>query len=407
MKTKAAVLWGLGQKWEVEEIELDPPNAHEVQVKMVASGLCHSDEHLVTGDIPVPLPILGGHEGAGVVTEIGEGVTDVEVGDHVVMSFLPSCGKCSYCARGMTNLCDSGAALILGPQLDGTYRFHARDSDIGQMCLLGTFSEYTVVPDQSVVKIDKDYPLDKAALIGCGVPTGFGSVVRTGAVKPGDTVVVMGVGGIGINAVQGARIGGAQNIVAIDPVEFKREKAMEFGATHAVKDHNEAWELVAELTRGKLADICVITTDVAEGDYVAPALTLIGKRGKVVVTAIGHPEQMEIKANLFELTLYEKQILGSLFGSSNPRHDIPRLLEMYRAGQLKLDELVTREYTLDEVNQGYEDMLPARICAASSGSSPAQAPASPYCLILVRPQHRGRGAGAFACLSDTVRDESG
>ena len=357
MKTRAAVLWGLGEKWQVEEIDLDPPNAHEVMVKMVASGLCHSDEHLVTGDIPVPLPILGGHEGAGVVTEIGEGVTDVEVGDHVVMSFLPSCGKCSYCSRGMTNLCDSGAALILGPQLDGTYRFHARDEDIGQMCLLGTFSEYTVVPDQSVVKIDKDYPLDKAALIGCGVPTGFGSVVRTGAVKPGDTVVVMGVGGIGINAVQGARIGGARNIVAIDPVEFKREKAMEFGATHAVKDANEAWELVADLTRGKLADICVITTDVAEGDYIAPALTLIGKRGKVVVTAIGHPEQMEIKANLFELTLYEKQILGSLFGSSNPRHDIPRLLEMYRSGQLKLDELVTREYTLDEVNQGYEDML--------------------------------------------------
>ena len=357
MKTKAAVLWGLGEKWQVEEIELDPPNAHEVQVKMVASGLCHSDEHLVTGDIPVPLPILGGHEGAGVVTEIGEGVTDVAVGDHVVMSFLPSCGKCSYCARGMTNLCDSGAALILGPQLDGTYRFHARGEDVGQMCLLGTVSEYTVVPDQSVVKIDDDIPLDKAALIGCGVPTGFGSVVRTGAVKPGDTVVVMGVGGIGINAVQGARIGGAQNIVAIDPVEFKREKAMEFGATHAVKDADEAWTVVAELTRGKLADICVITTDVAEGDYIAPALTLIGKRGKVVVTAIGHPEQMEVKANLFELTLYEKQILGSLFGSSNPRHDIPRLLEMYRAGQLKLDELVTREYTLDEVNQGYADML--------------------------------------------------
>ena len=357
MKTKAAVLWGLGEKWQVEEIELDPPNAHEVQVKMVASGLCHSDEHLVTGDIPVPLPILGGHEGAGIVTEIGEGVTDVEVGDHVVMSFLPSCGKCSYCARGMTNLCDSGAALILGPQLDGTWRFHARGEDIGQMCLLGTFSEYTVVPDQSVVKIDEDIPLDKAALIGCGVPTGFGSVVRTGAVKPGDTVVVMGIGGIGINAVQGARIGGAQNIVAIDPVEFKREKAMEFGATHAVSDADEAWTVVAELTRGKLADICVITTDVAEGDYIAPALTLIGKRGKVVVTAIGHPEQMEVKANLFELTLYEKQILGSLFGSSNPRHDIPRLLEMYRAGQLKLDELVTREYTLDEINTGYEDLL--------------------------------------------------
>ncbi|MGQ0632784.1 MAG: NDMA-dependent alcohol dehydrogenase [Sporichthyaceae bacterium] len=357
MKTKAAVLWGLGEKWQVEEIDLDPPNAAEVMVKMVASGLCHSDEHLVTGDIPVPLPILGGHEGAGVVTEVGPGVSDVAVGDHVVMSFLPSCGRCSYCARGMTNLCDSGAALILGPQLDGTWRFHARGEDVGQMCLLGTFSEYTVVPTQSVVKIDDDIPLDKAALIGCGVPTGFGSVVRTGGVKPGDTVAIMGVGGIGINAVQGARIGGARNIIAIDPVEFKREKAQEFGATHVAANVDDAWAIIAELTKGQLADICVITTDVAEGDYIAPALSLVGKRGKVVVTAIGHPEQMEIKTNLFELTLYEKQILGSLFGSSNPQHDIPRMLEMYRTGILKLDELVSREYTLDEINTGYEDLL--------------------------------------------------
>jgi S-(hydroxymethyl)glutathione dehydrogenase/alcohol dehydrogenase len=170
-------------------------------------------------------------------------------------------------------------------------------------------------------------------------------------------VAVVGIGGIGANAVQGAKLAGARVIAAIDPVEFKREKAMEFGATHAVKDADEAWTVVAELTRGQLADICVITTDVAEGDYIAPALMLVGKRGKVVVTAIGHPEQMEVKANLFELTLYEKQILGSLFGSSNPRHDIPRLLEMYRTGQLKLDELVTREYKLEDVNQGYEDML--------------------------------------------------
>ncbi|GAA0604004.1 NDMA-dependent alcohol dehydrogenase [Sporichthya brevicatena] len=360
MKTKAAVLWGLGQKWEVEEVELDPPKRGEVLVRLAASGLCHSDEHLVTGDIPIQFPVLGGHEGAGVVVEVGEGVVEVEVGDHVVLSFLPTCGRCSYCARGMTNLCDQGASVLLGPQLDGTYRFHARGQDVGQMCLLGTFTEHTVVPVGSVVKIDKDIPLVNAALVGCGVTTGFGTMVRTGEVKPGDTVVVAGIGGIGINAVQGARIGGARHIVAIDPVELKREKAQEFGATHVAASIDDAWPVVAELTRGQLADVCVLTMDVAEGDVIAPALALVGKRGKVVVTAIGNPAQMDVKTNLFELTLYEKQIRGSLFGSSNAQHDVPRLLEMYRSGVLKLDELITTTYSLDEVNQGYDDMKSGR-----------------------------------------------
>jgi S-(hydroxymethyl)glutathione dehydrogenase/alcohol dehydrogenase len=356
MKTKAAVLWGQNEKWEVEEVELDGPQAGEVLVKLTASGLCHSDEHLVTGDIPIQYPVVGGHEGAGVVAGVGAGVTGIDEGDSVVMSFLPACGRCSYCARGMTNLCDLGGSIILGPQLDGTYRFHARGQDLGQMCLLGTFSEYTVVPAASLVKVDDGTALDKAALIGCGVPTGFGSAVRTGEVRPGDTVVVMGVGGIGINAVQGARYAGARTIVAIDPVEFKRTKALEFGASHAVGTVDEAWNLVSELTRGQLADVCIITTDVAEGSYIGPALGLVGKRGRVVVTAIGHPDETSIDASLFEMTLYEKQLRGSLFGSSNPQHDIPRLLELYNLGQLKLDELITQEYALEDINQGYEDM---------------------------------------------------
>src|ERR1700722_13839905 len=220
MKTKAAVLWELKGEWEVEEVELDPPARNEVLVKLTASGLCRSDEHLRTGDLPIQLPAIGGHEGAGVVvgtgpgvTEgagvvvgTGPGVTEVAEGDHVVLSFLPSCGRCSYCVRGMTNLCDLGFALLLGPQLDGTYRFHARGEDASQMCLLGTFSEYTVVPVQSVVKIDGNIPLELAALVGCGVTTGVGSAMRTAGTKAGDTIVVLGAGGIGINAIQGARI---------------------------------------------------------------------------------------------------------------------------------------------------------------------------------------------------------
>ncbi|WP_280267286.1 NDMA-dependent alcohol dehydrogenase [Nocardia wallacei] len=356
MKTKAAVLWGQNEKWHIEEVELDPPGPGEVLVKLVASGLCHSDEHLVTGDLPIPFPIVGGHEGAGVIEAVGENVVDVSVGDHVVMMFLPACGRCSYCVRGIGNLCDAGAAVMLGHQLDGTYRFHAGDADIGQMCLLGTFSEYTVVPAVSVVKVDDDIPLERAALVGCGVTTGYGSAVRTGEVRAGDAVVVVGAGGIGMNAVQGARIAGARMIMAVDPVEFKRTKAREFGATHTAESIDEAWNVISELTYGRLADVCVLTTGVAEGVDIAPALSIVGKRGRVVVTAIGHPEELTVSANLLELTLYEKQLRGSLFGSSNGQHDIPVLFELYRRGELKLDELVTTEYDLDDLNRGYDDM---------------------------------------------------
>jgi NDMA-dependent alcohol dehydrogenase len=356
MKTRAAILWGLDQEWSVEDVELDDPREGEILVKLAASGLCHSDEHLVTGDIPIPFPVVGGHEGAGVVVQLGPGVTDVEVGDHVVMAFIPSCGKCRYCTSGKANLCDLGGAIILGPQLDGTYRFHAREQDIGQMCILGTFSPYTVVHQDSVVKIGKDIPLDKAALVGCGVTTGFGSAVNTGQVQPGDVVVVMGCGGIGSNAIQGARIAGARAIVAIDPVEMKRESAQQFGATHTAGSVGDAWNIVSEMTRGQLADTVILTTDVAEGAYVAEALSLCGKGGRVVITAIGHPDETDVTMSLFELTLYEKQVLGSLFGSSNPRVAIPQILELYRNGQMMLDELITKTYKLEDINQGYQDM---------------------------------------------------
>ncbi|HEY3907078.1 MAG TPA: NDMA-dependent alcohol dehydrogenase [Streptosporangiaceae bacterium] len=356
MKTKAAVLHGLNEKWQIEELELDPPHTKEVLVKLTASGLCHSDEHLVTGDIPVPFPMIGGHEGAGIVVEVGPEVDHVKAGDSVVLSFLPACGRCSYCARGMQNLCELGMFLINGPQLDGTYRFNNKGKGYGQMCLLGTFSEYTCVPAQSVVKVDDGTSLDKAALVGCGVTTGYGSAVRTAETKAGDTVIVMGIGGIGINAVQGARIAGARNIIAIDPVEFKRTKALELGATHAVASVEEAGPVVGLLTRGQMAESFIITTDVAEGDYIGPALDLVAKRGKVIVTAVGHPADMQLSGSLWMLTMMEKQIRGSLYGSSNAQHDIPRMMEMYNNGQLKLDELITKEYTLEEVNEGYEDM---------------------------------------------------
>jgi S-(hydroxymethyl)glutathione dehydrogenase/alcohol dehydrogenase len=347
----------VNQKWEVEEVDLDGPKEAEVLVKLTACGLCHSDHHVVTGDLPAPLPIVGGHEGAGEIVEVGKGVTEVAEGDHVVMSFLPACGRCKPCARGMSNLCDLGAYLMSGAQLDGTYRVHARGHDVSQLLLIGTFAEYTVVPTASVVKVEDDVPLDKAALLGCGVTTGYGSVVRTAQTQAGDTVVVMGIGGVGISAVQGARIAGARSIIAIDPVEFKRDRSREFGATHVAASVEEATPLITELTRGEMANVCVIATDVGRGSYVAQALSLVGKRGRVVQTAVAPATDMSVDMSLFDLFLFEKQVRGSLFGSSNPRNDILELLSLYDSGLLKLDELVTREYPLDDVNQGYDDML--------------------------------------------------
>jgi NDMA-dependent alcohol dehydrogenase len=357
MKTQAALLWGLNEKWSVEEVDLDPPGEGEVLVGLAASGLCLSDHHLVTGDVPIPFPVVGGHEGAGVVEEVGPGVKGLSPGDHVVLSFIPGCGSCRYCATGRGNLCDLGAAIILGPQLDGTHRFHARGQDVGQMCLLGTFAPHTVVPASSVVAIDDDIPLDKAALIGCAVTTGYGSAVYTADVRPGETVVILGVGGVGMNAVQGARIAGAERIIAVDPVELKREKALTLGATHTAADTDEAWELISELTRGVMAEKAIITTSVAAGAYVGQALSLVGKGGRVVVTAVAHPTETTVDMSLFELTLFEKEVRGSLFGSSNAHHDFGRLLSLYRSGLLKLDELVTQTYTLNQINEGYQDLF--------------------------------------------------
>jgi S-(hydroxymethyl)glutathione dehydrogenase/alcohol dehydrogenase len=319
--------------------------------------MCHSDEHLVTGDLPFALPIIGGHEGAGVVQEVGPGVSWLQPGDHVVFGFIPSCGRCPSCSTGHQNLCDLGAVLGLGVQIaDGTSRHHTKGEDLKLMCLLGTFAHHTVVNEASCIKIDDDIPLDKACLLGCGVVTGWGSSVYAADVQPGDTVAVVGIGGIGANAVQGAKLAGAKRIVAIDPVEFKREKAMEFGATHTAASMADALPLLQEATLGRMADKVVMTMGVGSGAVLAEALALTAKRGRVVVTNIHPALEMSANVSLLDLTLMEKQVVGSLFGSGNPRADIPKLLGLYRAGQLDLDGLVTKTYTLDGVNDGYDDM---------------------------------------------------
>ena len=361
MKTTAAILWEIGSDWSVEEIELDPPGPGEVMVKLAASGMCHSDEHLVTGDLPFALPIIGGHEGAGIVEEVGEGVSWLAPGDHVVFGFIPSCGRCPSCSTGHQNLCDLGALLGGGLQIaDQTSRHHARGKDLGLMCLLGTFSHHTVVNEASCIKIDDDVPLDRACLLGCGVVTGWGSSVYAADVRPGETVVVVGVGGIGANAIQGAKLAGAKRIFAVDPLENKREKAMEFGATHTAASLEEALPLVQEATWGTMANKVIMTMGVGSGDLMIQALAVASKRGRVVVTNIHPAMEMSASMSLLDLTLMEKQVVGSLFGSGNPRADIPKLLGLYREGQLDLDGLVSKTYPLESVNEGYEDMRAGR-----------------------------------------------
>lgn len=361
MRTRAAVLREVGQPWSVEEIELDPPKRGEVLVKMAASGLCHSDEHAYDGHIAglVPnAPMIGGHEGSGVVQEVGEGVNDLEVGDHVIFGFIPACGRCPSCADGHSNLCDAAATFTEGTQiLDGGYRHHTLDGkDLGLMCLLGTFSEHTVVNEASVIKIDKDWPLDKGCLLGCGVVTGWGSAVYTADVQPGDYVAVVGAGGIGSNAIQGAKMAGARAVVAIDPVEFKREKAMAFGATHTFASIAEAQEAMGEVTWDRGYDKVIMTMGTGDGKTLGEAFHLGGKRAKIVVTNLHGTAEGTIEIPAIMLTMFEKQVVGSLFGSANIRKDVPRLFELYLAGQLNLDDLVTKTYTLDEINDGYEAM---------------------------------------------------
>lgn len=365
MRTRGAVVMNVPGEYEVLELELDAPRQDEVLVRMVATGLCHSDDHFARGDmIAGTFPWLGGHEGAGVVEEVGPNTSGFQAGDHVVFSFLPSCGQCRWCSSGLQNLCDFGATLLVGSRFDDTssFRVHTLGGQpVGQMCGLGTFSEYTVVSTQSAIKIDKDIPLESACLLGCGVGTGWGSAVYSADVRPGDVVIVMGVGGIGINAVQGARHAGAAHIIAVDPVEMKRDKAIEFGATTAFGHISDASDYAKTLTNGQGADSAIVAVGVTTGEHIGEAFTSIRKAGTLVVTGVGQMEAVGIPISPVELAMYQKRIQGTHFGACNPRRDIPRQIQLYRDGILKLDELVTRTYRLDDIAAAYKELLDGQI----------------------------------------------
>ncbi|KUI05056.1 alcohol dehydrogenase [Mycolicibacterium acapulense] len=374
MKSRAAVLRGVGIDWEVTDIELDPPRAGEVLVKMAYAGICHSDEHFYTGDsvpspemeelmrasgVPVPewFPMLGGHEGAGIVEDVGPEVKTLKPGDHVAVSFFPACGTCRWCVTGHTYLCDVGADIYSKAMTtDGTCRRHVGDEDLMAMMQVGTFSEFVIASERSLVKINDWVPLEAASLVSCGVTTGFGSGSVAAGTEPGDTVVVVGVGGIGMNAVQGAKVAGAKHIVAVDPNEFKREIAPTFGATHTAVDAGAALELVKEITWGVMADRVVLTPGVVPADLVMVALMLLRKGGTCVLTGMAKVSDMMVPLSLPDMVSSCKTLKGVLYGEMNPREAMPRLLSMYEAGAIKLDELITQKYKLDDINEAMKDL---------------------------------------------------
>ncbi|AKS31811.1 NDMA-dependent alcohol dehydrogenase [Mycolicibacterium goodii] len=358
MKTKGALLWELNSPFKVDEIDLGDPVADEVQIRLHAAGMCHSDYHITTGATPIGLPALGGHEGAGVITKVGSNVTGLQEGDHVILAFIPACGECPPCLKGFRSLCDRGAVLLGGKAIaDGTSRIHAGSHEVSPMNLLGTFAPYMTVHKDSVVKIDKDIPFETAAIMGCAVPTGFGSATNVAQVQPGETVIIVGVGGIGMSALQGAVISGAKQVIAIDPNEWKREQATKFGATHVYPTMAEAIAPVIDVTRGLMADKVIIAVGEMKGEYIEEALILTAKTGTCVVTGMGAMTDVDVKLNLFLFTMLQKTLKGNIFGGGSSHVETPRLAALYKSGLLNIDDMITRTYRLEDINSGYQDML--------------------------------------------------
>jgi S-(hydroxymethyl)glutathione dehydrogenase/alcohol dehydrogenase len=359
LDVRAAICFEPGTGWKVDEVELDEPHDHEVLVRVLAAGLCHSDDHLQTGDFTYPLPQVGGHEACGIIERVGPGVQRVGVGDKVVVSYLPACGHCYWCSRGMQQICDNGADAADGFMLDGTARIFHGGRGIGAMMRVGSFANWMVVAEEQCIKVDDDAPPEQMCLLSCGVPTGFGAMVTTAEARPGDVCLTMGCGGIGMNSVQGAASVRARVNIAIDPSEFHRTMALErFGATHAFATIDEARDLIAHETNGQGVDAAVVAIGITRPEHISEALSTIRKRGICAVIGLGAipDEPVPFTVNLFDFIVFAKQLRGVLFGWSSFNYDIPNLAKLYRAGRYNLDDLVTRTYGLDQVNQGYADM---------------------------------------------------
>jgi len=348
---KAAVMYNLNEPLQIESVDLKPPRDDEVVVKMAASGICHSDLSVIKGNLPMMLPSILGHEGAGVVEEVGKAVTKVKPGDHVVLSWVPECGQCHFCVAGKPHLCER-LFLVMMEGREGVF---VKDGmEIQRFNSVSSFSERTLVREDACIKIQDDAPLDRACLVGCGVMTGVGAAINTAKVRPGETVAVFGCGGVGLNVIQGAAMCSAGRIIAVDLVEQKLQWAKEFGATDAVNGKNvDAVDAVRSLSNG-------LGVDYAFEVIGAPApihqAFMSIKRGGAVVLVGVPPFGQEISIPAAVLPLEEKSLVGSLYGSANMRRDIPNLIALYMQKRLKLDELISRRIKLEEVNAAFDAM---------------------------------------------------
>ncbi|MBN7796936.1 zinc-binding dehydrogenase [Parahaliea mediterranea] len=356
---KALVCRGINEV-SVEEVDIDPPKSGELKIRMVAAGLCHSDLSIINGKFPVSLPIVLGHEGAGIVEAVGDGVGGFEPGDHVVLSFVPACGACRECDSQRPHLCVSG--LQMGKMLDGTSRVHAGEEDLDVMQYLGCMAEYAVIPAACAVKIDKSIPLEKAALVGCGVMTGVGAAINTASVIPGSTVAVFGCGGVGISVIQGASIAGAEKIIAVDVSDDKLELAKRFGATHGINGVREdAVASIRELTDG---GVDYAFEAVGNAKLMETANESTRRGGTAIIVGVGSLSD-SISLNALMLSTSAKTLKGCFYGDANPKADFPRLLNLYRAGKLNLDEMVNKTIALEEAPAAFMEMESGKSMARS------------------------------------------
>jgi S-(hydroxymethyl)glutathione dehydrogenase/alcohol dehydrogenase len=347
---KAAVLYKANEPLQILDLQQQGPQAGEARVRVMATGVCHSDWHIMNGDWPLPLPMVLGHEAAGIVEELGPGVTNVKPGDHIIFSFRPHCGHCLYCSTGRSVLCDGYKSARFG-MLDGTYRLKRDGQDVFQLARLGTFAEYVVCPAEMLVPIRKEMPWPQAALMGCCVPTGVGAVTRCANVEAGASVVVIGCGGVGLNVVQGARLAGAGMIIACDLLDNKLEFAREFGATHTINaSRDNVVDRVRELTDGRGADYAFDA--IGSEATTIQILDAIRAGGTAVIVGMAAMSARAPIAPYF-MALHEKTIKGTIYGSVRPNLDFPRLVDLYLERRLKVDELVSRTYKLDEINEGF------------------------------------------------------
>jgi S-(hydroxymethyl)glutathione dehydrogenase/alcohol dehydrogenase len=349
---RGAVLYNFHEALKVESLELKPPRPDEVTVKIAASGVCHSDLSVQQMKLPVPPPAVLGHEGAGIIEEVGKDVTSLRPGDHVVLSWVENCGRCHYCINGTVHLCEKNQqGLMTGEE----NVFRKGDVDIARMAGVGSFAERTVVRATAAIKIPDDVPLDRACLVGCGVMTGVGAAVNTAQVRPGQTVAVFGCGGVGLNVIQGAALCGASQIIAVDLAKSKLELAKQFGATDVVDASGgaDAPGAIRELTGGLGVDYAFEV--IGAPPVIVQAFMALKRGGKVIAVGVP-PFGSEVPIPGFSLPLEEKSVIGSLYGSANMRRDMPKLIELYMRGRLKIDELVSRRIKLDDVNGAFEAM---------------------------------------------------